>query len=177
MALSSRIRVVASWLCLTMLVGCGDGLVDLRAKVLLDGVPLEGATVTMVRVNNPAEKGRSASGRTDAQGTASFTTYAPHDGVVPGEYRVCIIKTTTQAVEASRPAPEVPEKFESEEDYQRYYRAMSTWTSPMREGVPHVQTLLPRIYATAEVTPLRCKVALGQEEVVFELESTAAPPR
>ena len=167
-------RIAAIWFCLPILVGCGDGLVDLRAKVLLDDKPLDGATITLVRASRSDEKGRSASGRTDAEGVARFTTYAPNDGVAPGEYRVCIIKTTTKAAKNSQPPPEVPEKFESEEDYQRYFQAMSNWTSPMSQGVPHVQTLLPRIYATPTQTPLLCEVTSGLEEVVFSLESQPA---
>ena len=158
------------WLGLPIVMGCGSGLVDVKARATLDGQPIEGATITLVRTESSDGQGRSASGSTDANGIASFTTYAPGDGVPPGKYKVCVIKTSTRAATVTGPPPEIPQTLESEEDFKRYVQAMSEYTSPMREGVPHVQTSLPRIYAIPTTTPLSCLISSKNREIMLELK-------
>src|SRR5262245_4436516 len=68
--------------------GCGgSGTVKVRGTVTLDGKPLSGAMVTFV----PAEeKGRAASGATQADGSFRLTTFKPDDGALPGDYKVMV---------------------------------------------------------------------------------------
>jgi hypothetical protein len=69
--------------------GCGGQgrPVKVEGVVTLDGQPLSGATVTFA----PAEGGRPASGRTDADGSFRLTTFRSDDGALPGEYKVIIV--------------------------------------------------------------------------------------
>ena len=78
-------------LLLAGVVGCGgepDPPVPVSGKVLYGGKPVEGATVTFL----PAESGRSASGKTGADGAFTLTTNKTNDGAKPGEYVVTIAK-------------------------------------------------------------------------------------
>ena len=64
-------------------IGCGSGLIDLRARVTLDGEPVESASVTLM--SSDAKRNRSAYGTTDAEGRVRFSTFQPDDGVLPGK--------------------------------------------------------------------------------------------
>lgn len=82
-----------------VLVGCGsqtDPWIAKRPKtvpatgvVLLDQKPVEGAVV----VFQSDSQVNGASARTRSDGTFTLTTFAEHDGAVPGTYRVAISKT------------------------------------------------------------------------------------
>ena len=164
-------RFLTLWFCLSMVVGCGRGLVDVKARAMLDGKPIEGATITLVRIASLDSNGRPACGYTDADGIASFTTYAPGDGVVPGNYKVCVVKTPAQHPKTTQPSPEIPKTVDSEEDFERYSQAISGYNSPQQGRVPHLPTLLPLIYATPTTTPLVCSIPPEEGELVFRLQS------
>ncbi|UUO07591.1 carboxypeptidase-like regulatory domain-containing protein [Blastopirellula sp. J2-11] len=87
----SMIYVAAS--AAMILTGCSSNLlpggVEGRGIVLLDGVPLEGATV----IFSPTGEGRSANGMTNELGEFSLGTIEPADGILPGDYQVAIIKS------------------------------------------------------------------------------------
>lgn len=73
------------------LSGCGDGLpkpVPVGGKVTFSKKPVEGALVTFLSKGG----GRSASGRTDAEGNFKLTTINTDDGAPPGEYTITIAK-------------------------------------------------------------------------------------
>lgn len=78
----------------------GDGWFDLSpsppstlpvtGRVLYDGAPVEGATVTFM----PASDGiRPAIGVTDAAGAFTLSCFENGDGATPGEYHVTVTKT------------------------------------------------------------------------------------
>ncbi len=141
--------------------GCGSGLVDLKAKVTLDGAPVEGASVTL----HPAatnEIGRTSFGVTEADGTVRFTTFAPYDGVPPGSYKVVVVKAPTSIDEefanAARDDPDVILRMAQR-------KAVG--------NVPYTPSVLPRIYLNPERTPLECDITADTEAVTFALESTA----
>ena len=70
------------------IAGCsGGGTVATRGTVKLDGKALAGATVTFLAQD---EGGRDASGSTDASGVFRLTTFQPHDGAMPGKYKVIV---------------------------------------------------------------------------------------
>ena len=78
--------------------GCGPSgpaPVKVDGSVTLGGKPVEGATVTFVSKSG----GRSASGKTDADGSFVLTTNSTGDGAVPGEYVVTIAKADTQSLD------------------------------------------------------------------------------
>ena len=57
----------------------------------LDGKPLAGATIVFT-----PQKGRPASGVTDAQGRVTLSMSAKDEGVLPGVYRVSITANDSQ---------------------------------------------------------------------------------
>jgi len=143
---------------LTYCVGCGSGLVDVSAQVKLDGKPLDGASVSLV--SSGESRNRSASGRTNADGIVRFTTFQPDDGVLPGVYKVVVVKAPSSADEEILPIdPNKPE------DMERYRKMQS------ESILPYTRTALPREYLNPATTPLACTIEEGTKEVVFELES------
>ncbi len=138
-------------------VGCGDETYDLKARVTLDGQPLEGAAVTLTGTST-----RPATGITDANGNVQFTTFEPSDGVLPGEYTVLVSKMPkNQEEEFAALDPNDPE------DYQRMVERERS------SIVPNTPSVLPRMYLDAAKTPLKCKVPPETDEVIFALESDA----
>jgi len=126
-----RCGLVVGLVLIGLVLGCsGPGrdrpkTVKAGGKVTLDGVPVEGATVTF---SPQAKDGRAAFGKTDSQGRFTLAVSNTIDGVVPGAYQVGISKeksegemTTEQAQEyfaktgQSPPPPktvnELPEKY------------------------------------------------------------------
>lgn len=145
-------------------LGCGKGTVDVRARVTLDGKPLEGAAVTLVGVGDT--KNRPATGISDAEGNVRFTTFEPGDGVLPGEYKVLVSKMPKS----------VDEEFANVDlsDPQAYEQMMARQRSSI---VAYTPSSLPRVYLSPAETPLSLKVPPEQSPVVFALESAAAKPK
>ncbi len=126
--------------------------VPVKAIVMYDGKPVEGATVTF----GGAEI-RGAVGNTDADGEVSLWTYQPGDGVIPGEYTVAIRKLEVLAL----PNPDEV----SPEEYSRKMREMNRALS----GAP--KHLVPKKYSKPETSELTAEVVDGGENVfTFELE-------
>lgn len=139
--------------------GCSDGMVDLQAKVLLDGKPLDNAAVTLMSYG--ASRTRSASGMTDEQGIVRFSTFGTNDGVLPGTYKVVIVKSPKSAAEEIATLnPEDPKDLQ---------RIMDLET---KGNVPFTRSLLPRAYLNPDRTPLSCEVTDDVDELVFELDSS-----
>jgi len=85
--------------------GCGGGgedkwtkarkqVIPVTGRVLLDGVPVEAATVNF----HSETEDLAAYGRTDADGRFRLTTYETNDGAVPGKHVVTIKKVITNTV-------------------------------------------------------------------------------
>lgn len=135
------------------LVGCG-GRADVQfaevdAVVLLDGKPIEGATVTLVPVSEG--QGVSATGRTDASGRARLLP-TESGGKVQGEYYVGVAKS------------EVPQRGEEEEEE----------SSPSAEQYsvgPELKHIVPKRYNNPRESGIRVSIAPGQREVRIELTS------
>lgn len=141
-------------------VGCNDGLVDFQAKVLLDGTPLEGAAVSLVGIGE--SRGRPCSGVSDGEGKVSFTTFTPNDGVLPGSYKVVVIKSPQSIAEQigtlDRNNPDDLEKIVALEH--------------SGSNVNFTPSLLPRHYLSPDTTPLSCEVSEEKTEAVFELDGS-----
>ena len=79
-------------LSLFLLAGCGTSdrpsLAPASGIVKLDGVPVEGASVTF----HPTEGGRPGSGVTDAQGRYTITTFQDAPGAAVGDHNVTVMK-------------------------------------------------------------------------------------
>ena len=131
-----------AWLALviTAAAGCGGGPVPVRGRVLLDDVPVPGATVLLV----PEQGGHPANGRTDANGVFRLTTFKPNDGALPGRYTVVVTKT-----EAIPPPPTAePGNAESVNKHYEALKATRTKKKPP----------LPEVYGDSSRTPLRCTI-------------------
>jgi hypothetical protein len=77
-------------------VGCGgpetEPPVPVSGKITFKGKPVDGAQVTFL--SKAQTGGRSASGRTGADGTFKLTTFKTDDGALPGEYAITVSKST-----------------------------------------------------------------------------------
>lgn len=101
-------RCFAGWvavlLSVEVLSGCGSGggpdTVKVTGIVTYNGAPVSDASVTFT-----PEKGRPATGITDAAGKFSLTTFAKDDGAVPGMHKVTIAPNASQIP----PMPGTPE--------------------------------------------------------------------
>lgn len=132
------------------ILGCGGPKSDMpfapvEALVLLDGQPVEGATVTLVPVREGAA---SATGTTDPSGRAKLAVLVPGQNV-EGEYYVGVVKS----VVATRTEEEEP--------------ATSDQPSPE----PQVEHIVPPRYNDPKRSGIRVTVAPGQKEVRIELTS------
>ena len=92
---SQAVRGGLAWIAFPLLVaigvvGCGPSrpaTTRVTGTVTMNGQPVADADINFI----PAA-GRPASGRTDADGRFSLTTFVPGDGVQPGEHVVTVIK-------------------------------------------------------------------------------------
>lgn len=82
------------------MLGCSGAADDrpktakVRGKVTYNGKPVEGAFVSFVSDDAP----RAATGKTDANGEFTLTTYEPGDGAIVGmTYKVVITKSAAAA--------------------------------------------------------------------------------
>jgi hypothetical protein len=112
-------------LLLASVAGCGPAR---PATTRVSGlVTFKGAPVAEADVNFIPADGRPASGRTDAEGRFSLSTFVPGDGVLPGEHVVTVSK-------------QVASKSNPDDIYQNYVDLLppqygSLRTSPLRATV------------------------------------------
>ena len=150
--------VMATVLLIIATVGCGPrgpAVEMVEGVVLLDGEPVEGATIFF----SPAPKdgkpqgGMPAAGRTGAGGTFRLNAVGGAKsgaGTKVGEYVVTIVKQESDALPA--PDPNGP---------------------PVPPGDIKLRDLLPAIYKIGTSSPLRATVKQGKNTYRFELESSA----
>lgn len=91
-----RFRPAVVLLAILPAMGCGGAdrpsLVKVSGKVLLDGKPVEGATVVFKRENPDPKYRRPSRAMTNAQGEFTPGTYDSADGIPPGKYKVGVMK-------------------------------------------------------------------------------------
>jgi hypothetical protein len=135
-------------------------LVDVKARVTLDGKPVEGAAVTLYPTGN-GNAGRVAFGITSDDGSVRFTTAQPSDGVAPGEYKVVLVKSPANVDEefasADRSDPDVMLRLAQRSS---------------GGNLPYTPSALPRIYLNPQQTPLTLKVPPASDDVVFALDGS-----
>ena len=149
-----RSIVCAAALAALVLAGCNNKLipggVEARGVVLLDGEPLEGATV----IFSPQGSGRSANAMTNQLGEFSLGTIEPADGVLPGEYQVAIIKSIVDEKRITVDPLAVQEK-----------------TGQFPPSPPNIN-IVPRKFANPEKSGLSATIADdGTTDLKFELLS------
>lgn len=135
------------------LVGCpganstSNAGATVSGTVMLDGSPVEGATVTF-RPESP--DGSGAFGMTDAEGKYVLNTSSAVLGVVPGTYKVSVTKMEAAASDA--PAEDDP----------------SYGGAPKQQAAP--KHLLPEKYSRIESSGLTADVKPGENTVPLELK-------
>ncbi len=99
-------------------MGCGSdsGTVPVKGKILLDGAPLPGASISFV----PQGTGRQATGTTDDQGMFTLSTIDPKDGAMPGTYKVILSQNL--------PVEPTPEGMSADEAMQAAAKAAASKT-------------------------------------------------
>ena len=142
----------------TLCMGCGNDLVPVTGKLLLNGEPLSGASVTFNKTDS--EGGRPASGFTKEDGTFQLTSYSVDDGLVPGEYKITVRKLATSQQLESEPGETV--------DVQMLAYQASSPASPYNKDVKNV---VPDGYGDVKTTPFSCKIP-PEGELVFDLDSS-----
>ncbi|EAQ81948.1 carboxypeptidase-like regulatory domain-containing protein [Blastopirellula marina] len=135
-----------------ILTGCSSNLlpggVEAKGIVLLDGVPLEGATV----IFSPSGDGRSANAMTNEAGEFSLGTLEPADGILPGDYQVAIIKSIVDTNKVTLDPQAVQEK-----------------TGQYPPSPPNIH-LVPRKYANPERSGLTATISdEGSRDLKFEI--------
>ena len=151
---------IAGLLFLFTVVGCGGpkgpAVTVVSGTVMLDGEPLDGASVVF---HPTSSSGLAGSGKTSADGTFGLSTFraTPGAGVVPGEYVVTIRKE------------EWPEFKEPEDDDPDYERKMAQVEKEMERATPTYVT--PQAYGDEETSGLTATVSTGENKIVFELSS------
>jgi serine/threonine-protein phosphatase CPPED1 len=88
-----------------------------HGKVLLDGAPVEGATVTLYTHDAKDKKlKRMSDALTEADGTYRISTYSAGDGAPAGDYAVTVVKRQPPFDEEAKPGPNVlPDRYASPE--------------------------------------------------------------
>jgi hypothetical protein len=143
-------------------VGCGgSGVppVPVSGKVLWKGQPVTEATITFLSKTG----GRSASGRTSADGSFTLTTNRTGDGAPPGEYAVTVSKV--EAKGGGSAGVDI-----SSGDYGAAYGQMmgAAGTNTMSKVLKDV---LPAKYGNAEQSGLIRTVVKGEDNTFdFDLE-------
>ena len=149
--------------CLLFFSGCQKGstihTVPIDVTVKYKGETVEGALVTF----NPIEKGttiRAASGMTNASGNVTPMTPPGSKGVMPGKYKVTIMKTPTigGGSDDSAPAP------------QSYEEIMAGGNKPNSGNMKvNAQHQLPVKYTAVDTTDLEVTVE-KKDSLTFDLE-------
>lgn len=157
---TSQSGFIIGLLSLFTLVGCGGpkgpAVTVVSGTVMLDGEPLDGASVVF---HPTSSSGLAGAGKTSADGTFGLSTFraTPGAGVVPGEYVVTIRKE------------EWPQFEEPEDDDPDYERKMAQVERDMERARPTFIT--PQAYGDEETSGLTATVSTGENKIVFELSS------
>ena len=93
-----KLLAVVALLGVTVLVGCGkskpawETAYPAEGTVKFNGVPLDGAQVTLVPEDSDVPDTVRPRGFTDAMGTFQLSTYADGDGAPEGKYKVVAMR-------------------------------------------------------------------------------------
>lgn len=144
---------------LAVLVGCGGGTdlpetVAVSGTVTLNGDPLEGAQISFMPASG---KGRGAFATSAADGAFSASTFSNGDGVIPGEYKVTIVKYSEP--ETDEAAQDV--SMDSEE---------YTGAPEQIDYESEIKNLLPDTYENADRSGLKFEFKSGEPKTDLKLE-------
>lgn len=149
-------------------VGCNAKFVPVEGTVLVDGKPaMEGVQVFF----SPTGNTRPAEGTvTGPDGRFSMRTLN-HDGVMPGDYRVCLTNSTESIPKPTSDPDFVPVNGDPPRDWFAHLAAVTKFL----ENPPTGPGWIPKDYAEHAKSPLRYSVVQGDNTPIFEVDS--APPK
>jgi hypothetical protein len=158
-----------------LIIGCGSGSTIVKhdpvfqalGEVILEGAPLEGATVIF---NSPLVDGKGwvASGVTDYQGKFEITTrFGPgqvEKGTLAGDYTVVVMK----AAPAATAGPVTPQQ-----GHLAMVEKMKEAGNKKNKPGPaeKADLAVPAKYTDPQKSPLRAKVGAGEPNFKFSLGS------
>jgi hypothetical protein len=131
-------------LALVLASGCSKQMAKVQGKVLLDGQPLSGATVTFMPEGG---SGSPASGFTGEDGVFTLTTRTTGDGAAAGDYHVIITKQAKSNIPEGAGDP-----ANMKGNWEQYMK-----TRP-KEGPPKASSAIPPQYSDTKNPVLKCKV-------------------
>lgn len=148
--------------------GCGGNdfatPVPVSGKIIYNGNPVEDARVTFHWTGEGA--GRSASGKTNAQGEFSLTTFSTGDGAIPGEYTVTVAKAQATAASADMDIDAEAGTYGAD-----YAAAMAASARGDFKSIPGGESTLPDQYASAAESGITRSVVEGQRnEFTIDLD-------
>ena len=146
----------------TILPGCGRGpnvpkTAAVRGCVRLDGKPVEGADVGFYC---QIAGGRPATGKTDAEGRYSLSTFGVNDGAILGRHTVAISKFVFERDANGRNGPIGDNGMKS-----------APSTGPMRLASAKARSALPQKYSNPSESGLTVEVKPEGGEINFNLTS------
>jgi len=148
--LQAGVLAAVAWLA----AGCGSGpLALVVGRVVLDGGPVEGATVMFV----PVGDGVPAYGRTDATGQFRMATATGRPGVARGDYVVTVLKIRTTRHTAKTFDPK------------RLGPGQMVDGPPEDGAVEVVEHVVPKCYGSIGTSGLTATVTGPTRDLVFEL--------
>lgn len=154
-----KAKLLVTMTLMTACVGClGESnppTFPVTGVVTLNGKPVEGATVIFSPTTEGAE---AATGKTDATGTYSMTTYVNADGVRPGSYMVKVFKFESLAPPPSESSPNFDPNAELEDE----------GYDPDQVDTRAAKNLLPPKYSSEVTSGL--KLDIKEEPQTFDID-------
>jgi hypothetical protein len=134
--------------------GCGGrGMGQVKGRVTVGGVPVQGGTIMFYPADGPGAVGQIA-----PDGTYTVSTHKPGDGAVVGSHKV--------AIHATNVGPGTLQEPKTLEDELRGSAA----NSGGKILVPgKVTWLVPEKYSTPEQSPLTAEVKPGRNTIDFDI--------
>jgi len=145
---------------LSLATGCSSGVKANTSKVQgivkLDGMPVEGATVSFIP---KAADGHLANGLTGSDGVFTLTTYNTGDGALPGEYTVTVVKTATKSVGDG--GPDIASMDQKDRAKAMASMMASQAKQKNTEAKSKKREELPSVYADPTKSPLKATVPVS----------------
>jgi hypothetical protein len=128
--------------------------IKVEGRVILDGIPLAGATVTFIPMT---QEGHRAHGESGTEGMLLLTTFHDYDGILPGDYKV-----TVSLPESGKDKPTEANKTNGDR---------RPPTHDVLPGLELYHAPLPSIYSDEATTPLRQEIPPRGKTFVLDLSS------
>lgn len=159
----NRLLVLGGLVFTCVIMGCGSdapSTVPVTGTVMLDGKPVEGATVNFLSEGTNI----AASGKTNAEGKFAMKTIVGStsvDGAVVGSHGVSVVKTETKSTEDS------PDDLEATKKMMEQMATNPAITSDFKP-----KALIPEKYSNPTMSQLSALVTdSGPNDFVLELTS------